>query len=175
MQEGYEGHYIKFVKENDPNSMEGLALINVDHTCVADLRAYIRHISSVDPANFKDILMETIDFIWEKLNPDTIRLDIYHFRDKNAPQSSMRADPDIKAAIAMEKKGFKWKTLINDPETGKRYQIMQLNKPKDAQPNNYIENNRKMKLRQEPLSIKAGMLLRIYKQLILEVSDRSTP
>lgn len=36
----------------------------------------------------------------------------------------MRADPDIKAAIAMEKKGFKWKTLINDPETGKRYQIM---------------------------------------------------
>ena len=29
----------------------------------------------------------------------------------------------------MNKTGFRWKTLINDPETGKRFQIMQMNKP----------------------------------------------
>ena len=41
----------------------------------------------------------------------------------------MAADMEIKTALGMQKKGFKWKTLINDPSG--RYQIMQVNKPKD--------------------------------------------
>jgi hypothetical protein len=42
----------------------------------------------------------------------------------------MQADPDVKNAFT--KVGFKWKTLSNDPVTGKRAQVMQLNRPSTA-------------------------------------------
>jgi len=42
----------------------------------------------------------------------------------------LQADVDVKNALS--KCGFKWKTLSNDPVTGKRAQIMQLNKPANA-------------------------------------------
>lgn len=41
--------------------------------------------------------------------------------------------------------GYKWKTLINDPETGKRFQVMQMNKPKDHVFDPAILEARKMK------------------------------
>lgn len=31
----------------------------------------------------------------------------------------------------MEKKGFKWKTLQNDPQSGVRFQVMSMNRPAD--------------------------------------------
>jgi hypothetical protein len=46
----------------------------------------------------------------------------------------------------MNKLGFKWKTLINDP-TGKRFQIMQMNKPKDLVVTDKALKDRKMIVR----------------------------
>ena len=37
------------------------------------------------------------------------------------------AEPGLRDALKLEK--FKWQSLINDPATGKRSQLMQLNKP----------------------------------------------
>jgi hypothetical protein len=52
-----------------------------------------------------------------------IRLELYHQTDA---AGKIQADPDVKNAYA--KAGFKWKTLTNDPATGKRAQIMQCNR-----------------------------------------------
>lgn len=57
------------------------------------------------------------------MNSDTIRVDVFHFRPEGDTESNLGADLEIKTALGMAKKGFKWKTLINDP-SGNRYQIM---------------------------------------------------
>jgi hypothetical protein len=51
----------------------------------------------------------------------------------------------------MDKKGFKWKTLIND-QSGRRYQVMQMNKPKDLEI--ILDDN--CYQRSEPLIVKAA-------------------
>lgn len=62
---------------------------------------------------------------------DTIRVNLYHFKDQNDPNSKLTADNELKTLLGMDRKGFKWKTVINEPESGTRYQVMQMNKPKD--------------------------------------------
>ena len=52
--------------------------------------------------------------------------------------------------------GFKWKTLTNDPVTGKRAQIMQVNKLATAPA---FENTRHLDLGKEPITIKAGLVM----------------
>ena len=57
----------------------------------------------------------------------------------------------------VSKIGFKWKTLSNDPNTGKRAQIMQLNRPANAP--EFDKVHRKMEPGVEPVTIKAGMII----------------
>ena len=52
---------------------------------------------------------------------DTVRVNLYYYRPENDPSGSLACDKEIKTLMAMNKKGFKWKTLINDPETAQRY------------------------------------------------------
>ena len=54
----------------------------------------------------------------------------------------------------MEKKGFKWKTMLNDPVTGKRFQIMQMNKPMGVVVD--TKNDRRLTVKQEPITLKAA-------------------
>ena len=54
MQEGYEAHYLKF--ENSSGQVEGIALVNIDHTYLQEFRVYIRHISVKNRANFTEML-----------------------------------------------------------------------------------------------------------------------
>lgn len=48
---------------------------------------------------------------------DNARLNLYHIKEKDG---TLNADSEVKAWLAMEKKGFKWKTLINGAD-GLRY------------------------------------------------------
>ena len=34
---------------------------------------------------------------------------------------NLKANNAIKDALSMQKKGFKWKSIMNDPDTGKRF------------------------------------------------------
>lgn len=111
-----------------------------------------------------------VDYIWNKVNADTIRVDLYHFKDEGSQDQAVKASNEIKEALSMKRAGFKWKTLINDP-TGQRYQIMQMNRPKDLQMNELEAKARKMKVKQEPLVIKAGLLLHLINQNKLEKSS----
>ena len=61
---------------------------------------------------------------WTIMQADTVRVDLHHFQDASKPDQAMQADPEIKTILAMNRRGFKWKTLINDAATGKRYQTM---------------------------------------------------
>jgi hypothetical protein len=127
MKGGYEQHYLKLMNGKE---LEGLLFVNIDQNVQTEFRAYIRHMSVMDKSKFSEALKAVTEYIWQNLYADTIRVDLYHFRPEGDTTSNPSADNDIKTALGMEKKGFKWKTLINDP-SGKRYQIMQMNKPKD--------------------------------------------
>jgi hypothetical protein len=134
----------------------------------SEFRAYIRHISVLDKSKFSDALLLATDFIWQNLYADTIRVDLHHFRPENDPAGNPGTDNEIKTALGMAKKGFKWKTLINDP-TGKRYQIMQMSKPKELEVSDAILKERKMKSKQEPLTMKSAMILRLYSDVYQDV------
>ena len=71
----------------------------------------------------------------------------------------MGADDQIKKALAEMK--YKWKSLQNDPATGKRSQIMELRKPTGEAANDLpaFENPRNLELGKEPVTIKSGMIL----------------
>lgn len=80
-------------------------------------------------------------------------MELYH--TKNEATGRAAADPEIKKAVQAEK--FKWFTLQNDPATGKRSQIMQLNRPKEGIPELDI-SARRMVPGKEPIQIKSGVL-----------------
>lgn len=102
------------------NDTLGLACLNIDHTCMTERRAYIRHISVRHREQFLDALHLVLKHAWTALKADTVRIDLYHFEDESNP-GQVQADKEIKADLGMNRRGFKWKTLINDIKTGKRY------------------------------------------------------
>ena len=156
MLNGYEGHYLKFEKKG---ATAGMLLVNMDHSCQSEFRAYIRHISVTDKNDFNDALKCAVDYIWQQMYAETIRIDLYHFKDEES--GTLKANQEIKDSLGMQKKGFKWKTMLNDPATGKRYQIMQMNKPKDLLV--ITTNDRKLTIKQEPITLKAAQVFRLFK------------
>lgn len=92
--------------------------MNIDHTCVQDHRVYIRHLSAKNIDILQDLVSKVLDHCWNKLGVDTVRVDLKHFEDPNKPEQSMQADKDVKEVLVMNKRGFKWRQLINRPDSG---------------------------------------------------------
>jgi hypothetical protein len=63
--------------------------------------------------------------------------ELFHIKDKSGV---LKADQRFKDTL--QRAGFKWKNLCNDPSTGKRSQIMQLDRPKDPTKIPAFENPR---------------------------------
>lgn len=143
----------------------GLACINIDHTCLTERRAYIRHLSTVDLSKFEEALQLVLKHAWTVLKAGTVRVDLHHFQDTSKPDQDMQADKEIKAILGMNRRGFKWKTLINDPSTGKRYQIMQIVRPADLKDDQGPPP--------EPLILKAAQLYDIGSDQSNESQTRS--
>lgn len=61
MENGYEGHYLKFT--NNGRDV-GLLLVNMDYTYMNDFRAYIRHITTIDNSIFETAVKLGCEFIW---------------------------------------------------------------------------------------------------------------
>lgn len=101
----------------------GIAILNYDQTALASHRCYIRCLCTVVPQHLSKALEQVVDYIWQKLNCDHIRVEINHFVDSSG---QLKVDNHVKKVYTS--KGFKWKTLQNDPN-GKRAQVMQLNNP----------------------------------------------
>ena len=111
---GYDRHYVKLTAPNSKET-QGVAIFNVDHTAVGEYRAFIRHLSTVDTSKLQKAVEQVVDHIWRTVYCTHIRVELYHITDETG---KMQADPDVKNAFS--KIGFKWKTLSNDPSTGKR-------------------------------------------------------
>jgi len=76
---GYDGRYLKFEKNG---ILQGVSLVNFDHTWTNEHRAYLRHISATTRENFNIILFLTIDYIWHKMLADLVRIDLYHVKEE---------------------------------------------------------------------------------------------
>ena len=158
MESGYERHYLKIVAFHEGRKMaHGLACVNIDQSYRQGFRAFLRHISVIRVELLPQALKLIVDFIWRRIHCDHIRLEQVHV--KNEETQKLAADNNLKDALKQEK--FRWQSLINDPVTGKRSQLMQLNKPKGeaAAALPQFENPRNVQLGQEPVTIKAGILI----------------
>ena len=124
---------------------------------MTEYRAYIRHLSVKKKARFEEALQLVLQHLWKSIPCDTIRIDLYHFDQPNGQQA---ADADIKAMLQMNKKGFKWKTLLNDPSTNVRYQIMQMMRPIDYK----FDLSTMVINKREPLFVKAAQLYQMGKE-----------
>lgn len=138
MEDGYERHYIKIVSYADGRKMgNGFACFNVDYTAPAQQRVFIRHISTIKPKQMDAAFAAVLSFIWRNIQCDNIRFELFHIKDESGVLKA-----DIKFKEVLQKAGFKWKNLCNDPSTGKRSQIMQLDRPKDVTKIPAFENPR---------------------------------
>ena len=108
---------------------------------------------------FPQALKLVTDFIWRRIYCDHIRIELFHLKDEET--GKMQADPAIKKALGDMK--YRWKNLSNDPATGKRSQIMQLNKPtgEAAASLPEFENVRNLQLGKEPVTIKSGIIFEL--------------
>ena len=127
MEDGYERHYLKIVAFHEGRKMaHGLACVNVDQNFRQGHRAFLRHISVIRAELLPQALKLIVNFIWKRIHCQHIRLEQIHVIDPKTEK--LGAEPGLRDALKLEK--FKWQSLINDPATGKRSQLMQLNKPK---------------------------------------------
>lgn len=65
-------------------------------------------------------LNAVVEYIWREVPCDHIRVEIYHVLDLITGQT--KVNPLLKEVYT--EKRFRWKTLTNDPVTGKRAQVM---------------------------------------------------
>ena len=148
---------MKFGKKD--GQVDGMLCVNIDHTRQSEFGAYIRHFSVVDRSQFSVALNMALDYIWTNLYADTVRIDLYHFEH----EGKFQTDQEIKAALIMQKKGFKWKSLINQG-VGKRHQVMQMTKPADLIVSKSVANSRKMKVNQETIMVKSALALTLQNE-----------
>jgi len=47
MSKGYDAHYLNIVDKNGKQT--GIAMVNIDNTLTNGFRAFIRHVSTIDP------------------------------------------------------------------------------------------------------------------------------
>lgn len=146
--------------------VEGMLCVNIDHTRQSEFGAYIRHFSVVDRTEFSKALDMALDYIWKNLYADTVRIDLYHFEH----DGKLQTDQQLKAALIMEKKGFKWKSLINK-DGGSRFQIMQMSKPAGLKVSDRVAASRQMKVHQETIAVKSALAITFQK----EESGKSFP
>lgn len=137
---GYDQHYMHI--KNTKGEIVGMALFNYDHTNLGGHRAYIRHLSTLQEEIMPSALQLVIDYIWKHIPSDNIRVELFHYTDRE--DNKMKCDPFMKQVYA--EKRFRWKTLVNDPKSGKRAQIMQLNRTDKI-------------TRKEPFEIKLALVL----------------
>ena len=83
--------------------------MNIDHTSANEFRGYIRTIYVNDQANLKEAIMAVLDYCWNNLQCDSVRVDQHHFDT----DGKLNCDKEIKELLIMEKKGFKWKSIYN--------------------------------------------------------------
>jgi hypothetical protein len=133
-----------------------MACVNMDHTTQGEYRAYIRHLTCKHLEDYKEALDMVLDYVWRSLQADNVRLDLYHYRPEGADHSAqLDVNADLKPILAMNRRGFKWKTLKNSSD-GTRFQIMQMNRPTDI---DLIKHQRS-----EPLSVQGALVLGISSQ-----------
>lgn len=78
MKSGYEAHYMKIMKGS---TMIGLTCFNIDPTMQTEFRAYLRHFSVKNLDDIKEAVKAVSYYIFDNLNSDTIRTDIYHYKE----------------------------------------------------------------------------------------------
>ena len=115
MREGYHGHYL-FLVEPGTTLVYGMACLNYDQSVAGSFRAYIRQLSTINAACMPLALEKTVEYIWKHMPCEHVRVELLHIKDEETGKTA--ADVDVKTCFTS--KGFRWKTLTNDPTTGRR-------------------------------------------------------
>ena len=83
----------------------------------------------INKDNRNEIFDQTIKYIWRHTHCHSIRLNFFHIKDADG---KFKADPETKQML--KSRGFRWKTVKNDMESGMRWEINELaNKDEEDQ------------------------------------------
>ena len=148
MNEGYERTYL-WIKNK--GQVIGFAAFNFDFTVSNEFRCFVRALNIYDSARLQEAVELVLTHIWKNVYCNNIRIELFY--QKEAETGKFNAVPEVKTAF--QKNGFKWKTLNNDPVTGKRAQVMQANRFATTPA---FENPRMLTAGQEPLTFKSGFI-----------------
>lgn len=78
-------------------------------------RCFITHLSTIVPDQMTKALDAVVKYVENNIQCEHIRVEINHYKDV---EGNLKVDNFVKTVYT--NKGFRWKTLINDPVTGKR-------------------------------------------------------
>lgn len=107
----------------------GLAVTNVDNTHFLTRRLVILHFTLLDRTLYSEYLKKFVEYLWQNQECDEIKISLYHI-DGEGENNNMGADKQLQDNI--KALGFRWKQLINDKVTGKRYIDYLLKRPEFA-------------------------------------------
>jgi hypothetical protein len=130
--DGYDLHilvmkHLTDLTKNDSDSIQGLVIFNQETNTnkvngKPTSKVMLHHISTVKKENQEFIFDQALEFIWKYSHCDAIRIALYHI--KNPDNGSFKPDAEIKALLKVKK--FKWKTVINDQQTGMRSEVLEV-------------------------------------------------
>lgn len=106
----------------------GMAVTHIDNTYFAQRRLVILHFSTNDRTKYGESLQKFVEFIWKNEECDEIKISLYYIEDE---QNNLGADKQLQEFI--KGLGFRWKQLVNDKVTGKRYIDYLLKRPEGMQ------------------------------------------
>ena len=128
--EGFDLHVMTIVdKGQDPTAenINGLIIFNQESnsfkalTGTSTLKINLHHVSSVCEEHFDFVFDQALEYIWKHTHCSAIRLTLYHIKDT---EGKLKANPKMK--ILLKSRKFRWKTVINDNETGHRSEILEV-------------------------------------------------
>ncbi|KRX04065.1 hypothetical protein PPERSA_12512 [Pseudocohnilembus persalinus] len=141
-------------KSERTQETEGLAIIHLDKTQYSLRRIDILHISVLKPKHFLTMLEKTLQFIWENDHCSEIRTALVHFQQTETDK--LAADKELTQHL--KSFGFKWKSLLNDKNTGKRTTVFAIKR--DAEKLKQINEKYSLSGKQdEPIQLKTCYLL----------------
>lgn len=155
---------LKDTKDKDAGKdaqIRGLVIFNQESLSTklpngrAAVKVQLHHLSTIDLQNRETILDMAMDYIWKFMHCAAVRINVFHFQAPGADQ--LRPDPELRKMLKDRK--FKWKTVINDTETGSRYELLEvqnvdfLDQRRQSKATIYREGLNKDDILKEPLNI----------------------
>lgn len=110
-----------------PDSIHGLIIFNLEPHSIKtsagnqNVKVEIHHFSTLDQSTREQMFDFALEHIWKLTHCSSIKIHLHHQKDESG---LLKAHPSLKQLL--QSRQFKWKTVVNDINPQRRYEIMEL-------------------------------------------------